>query len=82
MVHQEYKPHGDAAGEHHTRNIFSRDQTNVFQREGRNATNKTVKIAETRAPGYGVSFSHFLKIKTCLSAQCSMFFIFFLMLAF
>ena len=55
MVHQEYKPQGDAHPDHKSRNILSRDQTNVFQREGRSATDKTVKIAESRAPGYGVS---------------------------
>ena len=56
MVHEEYKPQGDGeCGGHNMRNILSRDASNVFQREGHGATDKTVKIEESRAPGYGVS---------------------------
>ena len=61
MVHQEYRPYGDPPNDNHRhRNIMARDQSTVFQREGRSATDKTVRVQENRPSGYGVSTSKFL----------------------
>lgn len=53
MVHKEYAPKGDSAYQR-GRNLLSKDDTTVFQREGYQATDKTMKIQEARPSGYGV----------------------------
>lgn len=54
MVHEPYKPDGNAVYQRPGRGPIAHDKLSVFEREPGSATDKTVKLPEMKKPGYGV----------------------------